>query len=241
MRLSCVFLLLAVLLGGCATQQQVEVLQPDEFRTMAIRLRTEMVRRTLLDEEGAYEPGLSMREPGEYRPDSFGEELFHRLSTRFRTPDNGTGTMPETFAQSLGPNDTVETSRYGFVLGQGMDIIILRMIAIADWNNDGIRDWLMVCRVNPILGSGPRDYYLVVERIPETGVLTPRTIAVYDCVDDTCTLFTGEARKEALGFDPEHPVIESAPGQQIIAPRNAPAPKSIGVKERHVKEESLTQ
>lgn len=226
-----------LLLSGCA-MQPVEVLRPDEFSTMATRLRDEMVRHNVLDADGAYEPGLSVREPGEYRPASFGEDLFRRLSTRFRLPDGGAGGTPATFADSMGTNADVRIGRGGFVLAQGMDIISVSIIAITDWNGDGVRDWLLVCRVQPLLGNGPRDYYLVVENVQPTGQIATRTLAIYDCIDGKCTLITGKARKDVLGFDPEHPVIEARPGDQVTLPPGSPAP--AGAREdRRVNEQSL--
>ncbi len=232
--------LLSLVLSGCAMQQPVEVLRPDEFSTMATRLRTELVRRGLLDENGAYEPGLPMNSHGEYRPASFGEELYKRLSTRFRMPDAATGGLtPETFAASASPRDDVRIGKGGFVMAQGMDIITVSIIAVTDWNGDGVNDWLLVCRVKPLLGNGPRDYYLAVDNVTAEGVLQPKIIAIYDCQDGTCVLVTGKARKDVLGFDPEHPYVDATPGDQVTLPPGSPAPTGGVHEDRRVEEQSL--
>jgi hypothetical protein len=120
-----------------------------------------------------------------------------------------------------------------------MDIITVSIIAVTDWNGDGVNDWLLVCRVKPLLGNGPRDYYLAVDNVTAEGVLQPKIIAIYDCQDGTCVLVTGKARKDVLGFDPEHPYVDATPGDQVTLPPGSPAPTGGVHEDRRVEEQSL--
>lgn len=222
-------LLLLALASGCALQP-VEVVRPDSFRNYAIYLRDEMVRRNILDAEGNYMEA-AIRDNREYRPASYGEELYHRLSTRFRSAEARNGLAGETFADSAAPDDNVRIGRVGFALGQGMDVISVSLTAITDWNGDGVNDWLVTCTVTPLFGTGPREYYMAVENVAPTGVLKPTLLAIRDCANNECTVLVGKARTKALGFDPDRSTdrapsnfVESQPGQQIVVPPNAPAP-----------------
>lgn len=240
-------LLLLTLAPGCALQS-VEVVRPDMFRNYALYLRDEMMRRNILDAEGNYVESI-IPYPHRYRPASYGEELYHRLSTRFRSAEARNGLAGETFADSAAPDDNVRIGTMGFALGQGMDVMSVSLTAITDWNGDGVSDWLATCTVTPLFGAGPREYYLVIENVAPTGVLQPTLLAIRDCANNECTVLVGKARIRALGFDPDRSTdkapsgfVESQPGQQIVAPPGAPAPPDApGAGAPRVQEHSLSK
>ena len=61
------------------------------------------------------------------------------------------------------------------MLGQGADIVTVTLLAQTDWNDDGLNEWLLLCRVKPIIGkNNMRDYYLLVEK---PGAVHPRAQA----------------------------------------------------------------
>ena len=68
------------------------------------------------------------------------------------------------------------------VIEQGLSIIHLELVAVADWNNDGTDDWLILCRVG--YTDSPRrfrEYYLTVTDL-NSPVLYPVVQAVQEQV-----------------------------------------------------------
>ena len=222
LRLFCitVFSLLAVLSVGCSSGKQVRVTVEDEFNVMAKRLAPVLRHRGVIDEHGAYffaKPEL---------PTGLGEYLFQRLSPAFRfTVDPAL--LPPTFATSRTPGDTVEMQPYGFRFGQGADIVTVTLLAQTDWNDDGLNEWILLCRVKPLAGrkNAVRDYYLLINK-PGASILVPKLLAVYDCLSQSCKLFV-DVNEKKLPYAPEDPIIEVKVGQkEVTLPPNAPAPST---------------
>lgn len=222
---SLAFCILAVILclSGC-TGKQVRVSSETEFTVMAQRLAPVLRDRGVIDAKGAYiEPLFGSASI----PPQFGDYLFRHLSPAFRFRVDPS-LLPSTFAASRTPEDSVEIRPYGFVLGQGLDVITVSLIAETDWNDDTIPDWLLLCRVKSIRGTGLRDYYLVVTRT-DNPVLRPDLVTVYDCLSQTCKLFVTPAsrgKKEATpAYEPELPVVDVEAGQRnITLPPGTPPP-----------------
>ena len=126
---------------------------------------------------------------------------------------------------------------YGFMLGQGADIVTVTLLAQTDWNDDGLNEWLLLCRVKPIIGkNNMRDYYLLVEK-PGASILVPKLLAVYDCLSQSCKLFVDVDQKK-LPYAPEEPTIEVTIGQKdVTLPPNAPPPP--GAPQHEFKESKL--
>ncbi len=60
--------------------------------------------------------------------------------------------------------DVVLMLPYGFMLAQGADIVTVTLLAETDWNDDGANEWLVLCRVKPLVGkNNMRDYYLLID------------------------------------------------------------------------------
>lgn len=213
-----VTLTLPLLLGGCATKM-VQVSDTDEFNLMARRIKPVLQNRNLVDAEGAYVSSLFSSEP-----EQMGQVLFERLSPAFRFQVDPS-LLPPTFAAARSPSDSVEIRSSGFVLGQGTEVVSVRLLALADWDETGSTDWILLCRVQNLAGTVLRDYYLVAEN-PESPVITPRLLAVYDCLSNSCKLFVDVSGQKEPEFAPEVRVLELDPGQRpVILPPNAPAPE----------------
>ena len=121
------FCLCVCLAAGCSGKQ-VHVTAENEFNTMAKRLAPALKAHGVIDEHGAYAvPVFSAPE----LPPQLGEYLFQRLSPAFRFKVDPT-LLPPTFALSRTAGDTVEMRPYGFMLGQGADIVTVTLLAQVD-------------------------------------------------------------------------------------------------------------
>ena len=212
-------LCLSVLLAAGCSGKQVHVTTESEFNLMARRLPSILRDRGLIDEKGAYyAPVFSVPE----LPAAVGEYLFQRLSPAFRFRVDPS-LLPPTFALSRTAGDTVEMRPYGFVLGQGTDIVTVALLAQADWNDDGAK-WLVLCRIKPLLGKdNMRDYYLLVDQ-PGAAIHVPKVIAVYDCLTRSCKLFM-DVNEKKPPYEPEEPIIEVKIGQKdVVLPPGTPPP-----------------
>ena len=217
------FCLCVCLAAGCSGKQ-VHVTAENEFNTMAKRLAPALKAHGVIDEHGAYAvPVFSAPE----LPPQLGEYLFQRLSPAFRFKVDPT-LLPPTFALSRTAGDTVEMRPYGFMLGQGADIVTVTLLAQVDWNDDGLNEWLLLCRVKPLIGkNNMRDYYLLIEK-PGASILVPKLLAVYDCLSQSCRLFVDVDQKKPP-YTPEEPTIEVKIGQKdVTLPPNAPPPPRRG-------------
>lgn len=224
---------LCVCLATGCSGKQVHVTVENEFNMMAKRLAPVLKAHGVIDEHGAYvAPVFSTPE----LPPQLGEYLFQRLSPAFRFKVDP-ALLPPTFALSRTAGDTVEMQPYGFMLGQGADIVTVTLLAQTDWNDDGLNEWLLLCRVKPIIGkNNMRDYYLLVEK-PGASILVPKLLAVYDCLSQSCKLFVDVDQKK-LPYAPEEPTIEVKIGQKdVTLPPNAPPPP--GAPQHEFKESKL--
>lgn len=211
--------LCALFFVGCSGKR-IHVTTENEFNLMAKRIAPVLRERGLIDEHGAYYAPLFATPE---LPSPLGEYLFKRLSPAFRFRADPS-LLPPTFAYSRTAGDTVEMQPYGFMLGQGSDIITVTLLAEADWNDDEANEWLLLCRVKPLLGKdNMRDYYLLVEK-PGAAILVPKVIAVYDCLSRSCKLFV-DVNEKKPPYAPEESIIEVKIGQKdVLLPPGTPPP-----------------
>jgi hypothetical protein len=216
------FILLA--LSACSLRP-VRVVQEGEFKTMCAQLRPEMLRRSLLDEEGGY---LSSPLFAFMLNKDYGEILFRHLSPSFRYGADNPMTAPKTFAESAASLRDVRIRDYGFTLRQGLDTVDLNLVAQSDWEGDGRKEWLLSCKV--AFGGAPvsRIYYLALPDLEAEGVLSARVLAVFECIAYDCELHL--PRAGTVSYALEAPLIESMPGQRVIThpPANPPASPAAG-------------
>jgi len=219
-----VLLLILLILPACSLRS-IRVVQERQFKTMCAQLRQEMVRRSLLDEQGNYlsNPFSALTSGKDY-----GNILFRHLSPSFRYAADNPMSAPKTFAESAPSRRDVRIRDYGFTLKQGLDTIDLNLIAQGDWDGNGQKEWLLSCNVTS--GDAPvsRVYYLALTDLETEGVLTARTLAVFECVAYDCSLHLPQAGN--ITYSPEAPVIESMPGQRAITtpPANSSVPPKAG-------------
>ena len=206
----CALFLLLPCVSACSLRS-VRVVQEDQFLVMCSRLRPEMTRRSLLDEQGNY---LSSPLFASALTGNSGETLFQRLSPSFRYNADNPMAAPGTFAESAASSHDVHIRDYGFTLKQGLDTVELELIAQSDWEGDGQKEWLLSCKVTSGGTSVSRTYYLALPDLKAEGVLTARTLAVFECIAYECNLHLPKAG--AATYAPESPVIESMPGQRAI-------------------------
>ena len=215
-----VCLCLAVCLSAGCAGKQVRVTAESEFNVMAKRLAPLLRDRGVIDERGAYvAPMFGSPE----LPSPLGDYLFQRLSPAFRFKVDP-ALLPPTFALSRTAGDVVEMQPYGFMLAQGADIVTVTLLAETDWNDDGANEWLVLCRVKPLVGkNNMRDYYLLIEK-PGASILVPKLLAVYDCLSRSCKLFV-DVNEKKPPYAPEEPIIEVKIGQKdVTLPPHAPTP-----------------
>ena len=220
-------LLLVLLVLPACSLRSIRVVQERQFKTMCMQLRQEMVRRSLLDEQGNYlsNPFSALKSDRRY-----GNILFLRLSPSFRYASDNPMSAPKTFAESAASRRDVRIRDYGFTLKQGLDTIDLNLIAQSDWDGNGQNEWLLSCNVTS--GDAPvsRTYYLALPSLETEGVLTARTLAVFECMAYDCSLYFPQAGNTS--YVPESPVIESMPGQRAITspPVNQPVAPDVGTR-----------
>jgi hypothetical protein len=223
--LQVVILLFILLCLSACSLRSIRVVQVRQFKTMCAQLRPEMMRRSLLDEQGNYlsSPLLAFTFTKDY-----GQTLFQHLSPAFRYNADNPMAAPKTFAESAASRRDIQIRDYGFTLKQGLDTVDLDVIAQSDWEGDGLKEWLLACKVT--FGGAPvsRTYYLALPDLEAEGVLSARILAVFECVAYDCELHL--PRGGTMSYAPEAPLIESLPGQRVVThpPAHPPASPAAG-------------
>lgn len=224
-------LCLACLLGGCVTPAGNLTVQPVdefEFRTMTSSLRPQLTRKGLLTDDGAwYSPVLSLAGLGLGPTKNAGTVLLDRLSPAFRFPGADPSLLPASFRGMVTDEATVTVTDHAFTVLQGVDKLYVSLLAVTDWTHDGRDDWLVLCRVEPQHQKDTRrDYYLLIAD-PSAPVLTPRVLAVRDCVNGRCRVVE---TADDPDLAPDSPAVELLQGQQAVTqpPAAAPAKTAAG-------------
>ncbi|WP_294445714.1 hypothetical protein [uncultured Mailhella sp.] len=196
------------LVAGCAPQncRMVEALDGGQFVAMSRAMRPVMLKKNMVDQNGDwYSPMFSSR------PVDAGKTLVDRLAPAFRFPGSKLAVAP-TFRAMLTPDAKVKIEDNRAVIEQGMSRVTLELVAVTDWNNDGVDDWLVNCRVG--YTDTPqrfREYYLVIIDLT-TPVLKPYVLMVLDHVYNRVTV-----RNDASGGElAETNVMEFMQGQSIM-------------------------
>ena len=196
------------LAAGCAPQnsRMVEALDGGQFVAMSRAMRPVMLKKNIVDEQGDW---YSSMFPS--RPAAAGKTLVNGLSPAFRFPGSR---MPETATvrSMLTPDARVKTADNKATIEQGMNRVSLELVAVTDWNNAGVDDWLIVCRTG--YSDTPRrfrEYYLVVIDLQKP-VLKPYVLMVLDHVYNRVTV-----RNDASGGElVESNVMEFLQGQSTM-------------------------
>ena len=205
------------LLSGCAPRdcRMVDALNGGQFVAMSRAMRPVMLKKNMVDENGDwYSPFFASR------PENAGKTLVDRLSPAFRFPDARVP-VPPTFRATLTPEAKVQYDGGRANIEQGMNRVLLELVAVTDWNNDGVDDWLVDCRTG--YSDTPhrfREYYLVITDL-NTPVLKPFVLMVLDHVYSRVTVRNNAADGELV----ETNVMEFLQGQSTMT--QAPDSRSL--------------
>ena len=152
-------LLFAVLLSGCSSAHTVSVVNEREFKLMGCRLTPELSKRGVIGSDGSYRTPFFK----DAFPSPVGKTLFERLSPNFLLPS---GQHARSFAEISQPDDAIAFLDDGFAIKDSESTITVRLLGAADWNQDGKKDWFVLCRRE--VGFSWIDYYLVIDRMDTT-------------------------------------------------------------------------
>ncbi len=214
---ACLVLAAVCVLAGCAPRdcRMVDALNGGQFVAMSRAMRPVMLKKNMVDENGDwYSPMFSSR------PADAGKTLVDRLSPAFRFPGSRVP-VPPTFRAMLTPEAKVRYEDGKATIEQGMNRVILELVAVTDWNNDGTDDWLVLCRTG--YSDTPqryRDYYLVVIDLTKP-VLEPYVLMVLDHVYGKVTVRNDASSGELV----ESTAVEFLQGQATMT--QAPDTRSV--------------
>lgn len=217
------------LFSGCAPRDSrlVDAVNGGQFVAMSRAMRPVMLKKNMVDERGDwYAPLFSSR------PKDAGRILVDRLSPAFRFP-NSRVPLPPTFRAMLTSDAKVTLEDSRATIEQGMNRVVLELVAVTDWNNDGKDDWLVLCRTG--YSDAPRkfrEYYLVVIDV-EAPVLKPYVLMVTEHVYNKVTVLSDASAGELA----ESSAAEFIQGQATVTQ----APDSLSVRKKLEEGSSLKQ
>ena len=219
------------LLLGCATRP-VAVVEQKEFLQMARRMPGELQARRLLDANLSYLPAMGFASFNEYGP-----RLFRNLSPSFIFNDAGRTLPGETFAAGLQPGSRPRIGPNGFMIEQPSQRITVSMVAIADWDGDGTKEWIVSCKVQPKRGGRDRTYYVLIPPPRDAGErLRGAVAAVWECFGHACSLYVRDSKATArLSADPgagATEVQDVVPGLQPVTTPPEKTRQTDALKER---------
>ena len=226
---------LVALLAGCGVKP-VTVIDENGFARLVQRMPKELQARRLLTDNGSWLTAFSLAGHGEY-----GDTLFRRLSPSFMFGDSGHVYLGETFAATPLRESRVRNRSNGFSISHPTQHLDLNMVAILDWDDDGEKEWLVSCLVEPKKGGLTRTYYVLVPPPRDAGEHLRGTVAaVYECFGLACNLYVrdsrGVTRTAADPLSPPTEVQDLTPGLQTVTtpPDKKPARGSFGLEERNL-------
>ncbi|MCQ2445024.1 MAG: hypothetical protein MJ061_06025 [Mailhella sp.] len=198
-------------LSGCAPidSRLVDTLDASRFVDMSRAMRPAMVKKHIVDEKGDWYSPLIRTAPS-----GAGKTLVDRLSPAFRFSGDKLR-LPSTFRAMLAPEAKVTYEDNRAVIVQGVSRIMLELVAVTDWNNDGKDDWLVACHVGYV--DNPRryrEYFLTVTDLSEA-VLVPRIQMIIDHVYGKAKVVEDSSAGEIV----DAAVVEFLPGQSTIVER----------------------
>lgn len=220
------------LLSGCAGKT-VDVVQSQQFKILADHMGKELIARNLLDEQGSYVAPMFSSSTEDYGP-----QLYKRLSPSFIFEDNAYGMASASFASSVTPSDRAKVGNNGFVIKYLQRTVTVNMIAVVDWDNNGQKDWLVSCLVEPHNGARTRDYTIIIPAPKSEGPLQARVIGVYECFGLACTLYMRESSTPPLATEAANGATDTVPGlKPVTLPPGSALPP--GAKDGALQERTL--
>lgn len=225
------FLLSCTLVLSACSGKSVDVVQPQQFKILADHMSKELIAHNLLDDNRSYVSPFVSSSSNDYGP-----QLYKRLSPSFIFDDSAYGMSASSFAASVTPGDRAKVNDNGFVINYLRQKVTVNMIALVDWDNDGNKDWLVSCLVEPHNGARTRDYTILIPNPPAEGPLQAKVIGVYECFGLACTLYMRESATAPTPAENASNVSDTVPGLKPVTlppgsalPNNA---KEEGLQER---------
>lgn len=191
-----------------------------DFAIFSKRFRSELYHRGILTADGTPTPEtplllLGTSQPdGEYQPESFGRELFNRLSLRFMWPVEERQRVQDvpTHATMPSSGETVTVDDSSLVVVGEFSTDIYKVVALLDWDRDGVRDWLVRYRFQPSVDMPASSRMLVIPAPQAEGLLEAQIIEAVECDESGCKSYTGPALPDVLGYDPAVPAVPARLG-----------------------------
>ena len=225
-------LLLILTLQGCAG---LSIINESGYSQMAKQLPNELNKHNLPTERTEYESALvKSKEP-------YGQILFRQLSPTFIQGHMAQYYLGETFADTMQPRrSTVVHKQNGFVITHVSQIINVEMLAIADWNHDGDKEWIVSCKVTPRRGGHVKTWYLLVPPpLNSSEILQGTPFAIQDCLGTSCTVDIRPSdnimRSKSSDNTPKTIVNEFKPGEAAVTAPPSNEPKNnTTIQERNI-------
>lgn len=212
---ACLTLIALFLLNACA--RPISVVEDRGFQLMAKRMTKEMQARNILDGSGRYLDTPLLGEQHDY-----GKRLFECLSPSFMLNDAGHVYLGESLAATVSSKSRVRHHANGFSINHPTQILTVNMLAVADWDNDGTKEWIVSCLVEPKRGGRTRTYYLLVPPLDGTAKnpVQATVAAVWECFGLACNLYVRNSKHlEPAASDPaQEPTLvqDIIPGLQTV-------------------------
>ncbi len=197
-----------------ALEQPLTIMDGADFAVFSKRFRPLLITRHILNSDGTPAPQTPLtlhgttRPSGEYLPESFGSELYNRLSLRFMWPAEERNRQQEVLTHASMPSsgETVTIDPSSVVVVGEFSTDIYKLVALMDWDGDGTRDWLVRYRFKPSTDEPASSRLLVIPSPAPLGLLEAEVIEAVECSADGCISYTGGALTNVLGYDPKVPV-----------------------------------
>lgn len=224
--------LLILTIQGCAN---LSIVNEAGYGQMAKNMPAEFTKRNLPINQADYASSVvSSKEP-------YGQILFNQLSPTFMQGQMAQYYIGETFADTMqARRSTVKHNQNGFEITHVSQIIEVKMIAIADWNHDGDKEWIVTCKVTPRNGGHVKTWFLLVPPPRNSSeILQGTPCAIQDCLGTSCTMEIKDsheiARTKIEETIPKTEVNEFRPGEATVTtpPENATKDTST-VQERSI-------
>ncbi len=196
------------ILSGCAPMncRLVDVVDGGQFVAMSRAMRPVMLKKNMVDSQGDWYSSFFFSPPADA-----GRLLVDRLSPAFRFPGARTK-IPSTFRSMLTRDAKIRITSGKAVMEQGVQSVLLQLVAVTDWNNDGADDWLVLCKAwYTDTPQRFREYYLVVTDRKKP-VWEPYVLMVRDHVYSRITVAADASQGELA----ESNVMEFMQGQSVM-------------------------
>ena len=204
----------ATILSGCAAPA-LTVVQDKQFAMMSRHMHRELEKRGLLNAGHVCSIPFFGAQAARY-----GDVLFRTLSPSFMLGECEHVYLGGTFKETMQPDSRLKLRENGFSIEHATQTLDMEMIAIADWNGDGKKEWIVSCFVHPKRAGRDRTFYLLVPPPLSKGEVLKGTIAaVWECYGAACSLHVRDTKsieRDPDALAPKTDVSDVAPGAGAV-------------------------